>query len=156
VAPGQSGNDPANWFAAPPNPGAGSAINPDRDGDGMPNTWEDQNGLNPDDASDAALDSDGDGLTNLQEYLAGTDPRDPSSRLEFESVMVTAATVTLRFKAAADRSYTVQYRDEVDTGPWMKLRDVSADPSARVMVIEDLPSAGVSQRFYRLVAPAQP
>lgn len=46
----------------------------DKDNDGMPNQWELQNGLDPDDASDASLDHDEDGLTNLEEYQAGTDP----------------------------------------------------------------------------------
>ena len=155
LAPGESGNDPTNWIAAAPGPGAASVVNPDRDGDGMPNTWEDQYGLNPDDLADAALDSDGDSLTNLQEYLAGTDPRDPASRLQFDSVSAASTTVTLQFRAAADRSYTVQYRDEVHDGPWTKLRDV-AEPSARVIIIDDALPPGVPQRYYRLVAPAQP
>ena len=155
LAPGQSGNDPDNWIAAVPSPGAGNAVNPDRDGDGMPNDWEITNLLNPDDPNDAALDSDGDTLTNLQEYLAGTDPRDRESRLQFDSVSAASTTVTLQFRAAADRSYTVQYRDEVHAGPWTKLRDV-AEPSARVIVIDDALPPGVPQRYYRLVAPAQP
>lgn len=51
----------------------------DEDGDGMPNNWEANNGLNPSDPSDAPLDPDGDGLTNLEEYLNGTDPNDPDT-----------------------------------------------------------------------------
>ena len=47
----------------------------DTDGDGMPNTWELNHGLNPFDPSDASQDSDTDGLTNAQEYQYGTDPR---------------------------------------------------------------------------------
>ena len=82
----QSGNDPANWIAAAPSPGNGTAGNPDRDGDGIPNDWERTYSLNPDDPADAKLDSDGDGLTNLQEYLSGTNPRDASSHLKFDSV----------------------------------------------------------------------
>ena len=46
----------------------------DTDGDGMPDAWEIAHGLNPKDASDAALDPDKDGYTNLEEYLNGTDP----------------------------------------------------------------------------------
>lgn len=47
---------------------------PDDDGDGMPNTWEDQYGLDRNDASDAHLDLDGDTLDNLMEYHLDTDP----------------------------------------------------------------------------------
>jgi hypothetical protein len=45
----------------------------DSDGDGMPDAWELQYGLNPF-LNDADGDPDGDGLTNLQEYQLGTNP----------------------------------------------------------------------------------
>ena len=38
----------------------------DSDGDGIPDEWERQHGLNPNDASDAAKDSTGDGYSNLE------------------------------------------------------------------------------------------
>src|SRR3954466_5068675 len=46
----------------------------DSDGDGMHNSWETANGLNPLDPSDANADRDGDGASNRAEYLAGSSP----------------------------------------------------------------------------------
>jgi len=46
----------------------------DRDGDGMPDDWEERYGFNPYDASDASLDEDDDGITNVEEYQQGTNP----------------------------------------------------------------------------------
>jgi hypothetical protein len=47
----------------------------DRDGDGMPDWWEEQMGLDPD-VDDARLDYDGDGFTNLEEFFYGFNPFD--------------------------------------------------------------------------------
>lgn len=41
----------------------------DTDGDGLPNAWEKQYGLNPTDATDGNKDLTGDGYTNLEKYL---------------------------------------------------------------------------------------
>jgi len=52
----------------------------DTDKDGLPDEWEIENGLNPNDPSDADTDSDNDGLTNREEfdvkntYARSTDP----------------------------------------------------------------------------------
>ncbi len=51
----------------------------DSDGDLMPDSWETEFGLNPQDSADASLDADSDGNNNLQEYQDGTDPTDASS-----------------------------------------------------------------------------
>jgi hypothetical protein len=46
----------------------------DADKDGMPDAWETKNGLNPNNASDAAGDRDNDGYTNIEEYLNSVVP----------------------------------------------------------------------------------
>ncbi|MBR2941612.1 MAG: hypothetical protein IKC14_09935, partial [Kiritimatiellae bacterium] len=51
----------------------------DYDGDGMPNGWEIENGLDPTDSSDAYADADYDGLSNLNEFVLGTDPNNPDT-----------------------------------------------------------------------------
>lgn len=52
----------------------------DRDGDQMPDTFEDlYDFLDADDPSDASLDEDEDGLSNLEEYQNKTNPENPDS-----------------------------------------------------------------------------
>ena len=41
----------------------------DSDGDGMPDDWEKQHGLNPKDETDGTEDANADGYTNVEEYL---------------------------------------------------------------------------------------
>jgi len=46
----------------------------DQDADGIPDYWEEQHDLSPDDPDDALMDVDQDGLDNSQEYRWDTDP----------------------------------------------------------------------------------
>jgi hypothetical protein len=80
--PREYGHEPANWRADAPTPGRANAPGggfTDTDQDGLSDTWETANGLDPMNPADAALDRDGDGVSNADEFLHGTDPRNPAS-----------------------------------------------------------------------------
>jgi hypothetical protein len=69
----------------------------DGDGDGMHDSWESANGLNPARAADAGEDADGDGFTNRVEYLAASAP----GSLASVPKGVAALGATLRVASAA-------------------------------------------------------
>jgi len=79
----------------------------DSDSDGMPDTWENANGLNSN-TDDSGGDPDGDGITNIQEWLAGTDPQAsggptaPTVTSPLGGAEVTSATPGLSFTNGTD------------------------------------------------------
>ena len=148
VSLGAYANDVTNWIAAAPSPSP-SPIggNPDRDGDGMPNDWEQLYGFNPDNPADALQDADGDGFTNVQEYLAGTDPLNAL----FIRINGTGP-VTLNFNATANTTYSI-LRSTTLTGTYQRLFDIPAGPAGPISrVINPTNASG----FFKLRAPALP
>jgi hypothetical protein len=125
----------------------------DSDGDGIPDIWESDRGLDPANPDDSYLDLDGDGMTNWQEYLAGTDPNDAGRVLRLDMLSLSSG-VALSFAAVSNRTYTVQYTDDLGSGLWSTLADVVARTSNRVERITD-PNFTPS-RVYRIATPRQP
>lgn len=144
-----SGNDPANWGAAPPSPGQAPIVAGDSDHDGLPDDWERTYNLNPNSAADAELDADSDGLSNLQEYRAGTNPRDASSTLSLNASL-SGGTAVIRFIAMPGRSYGVYYRDALTQGSWQLLKDVTATGGSDYREAIDTISPTIGQRYYRV------
>ncbi|MEO0368682.1 MAG: thrombospondin type 3 repeat-containing protein, partial [Pseudomonadota bacterium] len=66
--------------------GQGDVCDDDIDGDGMPNDYETENGLDPMNSFDQLADPDGDGFTNLEEFQFGTDPNSPDADLDNNGV----------------------------------------------------------------------
>jgi hypothetical protein len=125
----------------------------DTDGDGLPDFWEAANGLSTTNALDRDLDSDGDGLTNGQEYLAGTNPADEFSYLKIDSLSAGLG-ASLTFRAISNRTYTVEYTDDLSAILWRKLADVPARSTNRLETLVD--SNFATNRTYRLATPRQP
>ena len=129
----------------------------DSDGDGLPDAWTQQYFGHPlaqaGDRSRATDDADGDGLRNGQEFLAGTDPTNALSVLKVDSLSVDHGAV-LRFGAVSNRTYTVQYCDQLAPAAWHPLTNVPARATHRTEIILD--PAPAPNRFYRVVTPLQP
>ena len=152
------GNDPTNWFVAPPTAGKPNTTNPaDVNGDGLPDAWQIQYfGSISDPRAKPATDADGDGFTNLQEYLAGTNPLDAASFLELDSAVAVSNRISLRFTAVAGKTYSVLWRSDLASGTWAKLADVPAQSVTGPIAVTDSTDGVDKQRFYRLVTPRAP
>jgi hypothetical protein len=61
---------------------------------------------------------------------------------------------TLSFGAISNKTYTVQYSDAPNPGPWLKLADVAARATNHTELIVD-PNYSTN-RFYRIATPRQP
>ncbi|MBI3416104.1 MAG: lamin tail domain-containing protein [Verrucomicrobia bacterium] len=143
------GDDPANWFAAPPSPG-----DADTDGDGLPDRWEIANGLDPFSAAGengALADPDNDGFNNWQEFLAGTSPQDAGSLFQIEAARLLTGELSLQFNTVPGRRYTIQFRDNFNSGAWQLLRTFIAPPGSNSGSVTD--ATANATRFYRVKLP---
>ena len=128
-------------------------ILPDVDGDGIPDLWETTYSFDPNSSADAGADTDGDTMSNKDEYIAGTNPRDSESYLKVNQVSVSSpAQVT--FQAQSNRTYSVQFTDDLNAPAWTRLTDVLARSTNRLETIVDPTPA--TNRMYRIVTPHTP
>ena len=135
----------------------------DADGDGMPDTWEGQNGLDPT-TDDSAADPDGDGVDNLAEWLAGSDPQAfggpsapvPSAPLNGDEV--TSLTPSLQWTNAIDPNgdpltYTFEiYSDSGLTAFVGGLAGISEDVSGTTSGAPGSPLSENTPYWWRVLA----
>ncbi|MBI2948733.1 MAG: lamin tail domain-containing protein [Verrucomicrobia bacterium] len=126
----------------------------DSDHDRAGDEWEAQFGYSPANPGDGNLDDDGDGQTTREEFLAGTNPHDRQSCLRIDNVRLTGQGTEISFIAQANRGYTVQFREALDSGAWQALKQLSGRDQAQQETVID-PVAPGKARWYRLVTPPQ-
>jgi hypothetical protein len=97
-------------------------------------------------------DPDGDNVPNLHEFIGGTDPRDSASILR-TNITVHTNTAVIRFVAGPNRTYTVQYRDQLTNGAWLDSTNLPPATSERIILHSDPLPADTTNRFYRVSAP---
>ncbi len=148
------GSKPIVFFPNSATPGRANLILGDSDEDGLPNLWEDQYGLNPNDPADAAQDTDNDGHSNLEELLAGTRPNDADSVLSL-GLSENRDTLTAVFEAQTGRTYVLWSTDDVAGGEWIKVQEFPPQDGKRT-IIHDLPAEHLPlpTGYYRLTIPA--
>ncbi|MCI0745816.1 MAG: lamin tail domain-containing protein [Verrucomicrobia subdivision 3 bacterium] len=128
--------------------GANLFVHIDADGDRMADFWEQAYGI-----TDPGADADGDGVTNAEEFNTGTDPTDPTSKFRVElSGTMPGGGALLRFIAMSNRSYSVQFRDGLDTAAWTQFTNVNGIATNRNVTVTN-PAPGAANRFYRVATP---
>ncbi len=121
------------------------AIPNDADADGMADTWEAENGLNPS-VDDSSADPDKDKKSNLAEFHAGTHPQLAASQWSIQNLVKASETdLEFAFPTLAGRRYQLQTSSRLtnwtDIGPrWTTSPASTAKPTT------------LNAQFYRLRA----
>jgi hypothetical protein len=100
----------------------------------------------------------GDGSLSASDDLTVTANGQVQQPLVIDSVDLRGGTpsiLSIRFIATAGLTYTVQFRDSLNTVGWSKLMDVPAQSVTQTVEVTD-PATTNSSRYYRILTPQQP
>jgi hypothetical protein len=127
----------------------------DLDADGMTDSFETANGLDPNDSNDANQDADGDGWSNLSEYFAGTNPKNGGSYLRITSTAFDhLGHDVIQFDAVANKQYGLQQKNSITDANWTDTGLVVTPSVTGTAQFSPLLN-GATTRYYRvrLIAP---
>ncbi len=123
-------------------------INPDMDGDGLPNDWELAFFSNPTSAV-ASADSDGDGSDNWSEYVSGYDPTNALSFFAITNFSATASngpSFIVSWESVSGRIYGVDWSDQLTN----TFTNISGDLPFPAGSYTDTVERAGPQHFYRI------
>jgi len=123
----------------------------DSDADGLPDWWEDLNGLDSsssvgDDGVDG--DKDGDGMSNMDEFRAGTDPDDSDDYLTVVIEPISGG-VQVEWTAVPDVNYQLESAEKLVPPDWVEKGGLRTANST-VESDTDYDAGSVTSRFYRV------
>ena len=121
----------------------------DSDGDGLPDGWERQHGLDPHNPADAASDVDGDGQSALAEFHAGTDPQRATSRFTLDHLERMGDDVRLRFSAGIGSQVECQRAENLAAPTWTSI-GASIRMMSETAVFTDTGAGAKGHGFYRV------
>ncbi|MCW5553736.1 MAG: carboxypeptidase regulatory-like domain-containing protein [Verrucomicrobiae bacterium] len=123
----------------------------DSDGDGLPDSYENQYSfLDPHDPDDALLDYDEDGVSNVDEYRAGTAPDDPLSYLRLTAITVGGSEgVEIAWGSSPNKLYTVQRSATLEAGFTNLVEHIQSTPPENVYL--DTSATNAAAFFYRIM-----
>ena len=128
-----------------------TVTNPDSDGDGIPDWWENLYNLKPNNANDANSDPDDDGMSNLNEYRSGTIPTNALSVLKL--TVNSLQPLRFQFVAQSNLTYSVQFNTNLALNVWSNLSNISAQSLQRTVIVSESAAPTNGVRFYRAVTP---
>ena len=120
---------------------------PDSDGNGLPDSIEVENGLDPY-TPEANIDTDRDGVLDFAEMIAGTSIVDPSDFWRLQLAIEQESKV-ISFPTESGRTYSLEISYDLET--WFPLEDFLADSTETVELVDPLPAPGGAS-FYRASA----
>ena len=124
----------------------------DSDGDGLPDYWENQNGLdpnNPDGIEGDDGDPDADGVSNKLEFLADLNPNDPVEGLAAVTPLISKSFGTWRLTLRTIPNRRYQIETSSNLVDWSGAGASFTVTSANAVYLWTDPSPDPAKRFYR-------